>query len=143
MFADVLTLWIAVGLFFLIVEILTVTFYGLAIAGGCFVTALYAWIFGETDISIIQGIIFAISTSAFAYFLPKLLTPPPDIRKVGISAHEGRTFTLKEMDGDYKITIDGVDYLIDADSITDAFAAGKKVRLDSTKEGVIHVSLVS
>lgn len=39
-----LFLWIGAGLFFLIIEILTTAFYGLALAISAFGVALYVWI---------------------------------------------------------------------------------------------------
>jgi membrane protein implicated in regulation of membrane protease activity len=54
---------------------ITVTFYGLAISLAAFVTGLYVWYTGATEVNILQGIIFALISFCASYFLPKMLTP--------------------------------------------------------------------
>ena len=67
--------WISIGIGFLIIEMITVTFYGLAISLAAFVTALYVWYMELTEVTILQGMIFAVISFCASYFLPKLLTP--------------------------------------------------------------------
>lgn len=66
--------WIAVGIGFLIIEMITVTFYGLAISLAGFVTALYVWYMGLTEVTIAQGVVFALVTLLASYYLPRILT---------------------------------------------------------------------
>ena len=46
--------WIGLGVFFLILESLTATFYGLALALASTFVALYVWIVGDTSITLMQ-----------------------------------------------------------------------------------------
>ena len=65
--------WVAVGITFLIIEMITVTFYGLAISLAGFITALYVWYGGFTEVTISQGVVFALITLLTSYYLPKIL----------------------------------------------------------------------
>jgi membrane protein implicated in regulation of membrane protease activity len=47
--------WIAVGIAFLIIEMITVTFYGLSIALAAFVTGLFVWYTGLDVVTISQA----------------------------------------------------------------------------------------
>jgi membrane protein implicated in regulation of membrane protease activity len=69
---EFLYFWIGAVLFFVILELLTATFYGLSLALSAAVTAVYVYITGESALTVIQGIIFAFSSAAFAYFLPRI-----------------------------------------------------------------------
>lgn len=46
--------WISVGIGFLIIEMITVTFYGLAISLAGFVTAAYVWYMGYIELNEFQ-----------------------------------------------------------------------------------------
>ncbi len=52
---------------------ITVTFYGLAISLAGFLTALYVWYSGFTEVTISQGVVFALVTLLASYYLPKIL----------------------------------------------------------------------
>jgi hypothetical protein len=54
---------------------LTTTFYGLALAIASFFVAVYVFLSSETEVSLIQGIIFALTSFLISYFLPRFLTP--------------------------------------------------------------------
>jgi len=124
-------IYLASGVFFLLIEMLTATFYGLSVGVACFVLALYVYITGDVTMTVIQGLILVTVSAVFAYFLPKWLTPHTKTLKSGLDAHIGQSFRLERVSSDWKAKIDGVDYLIDDDSETSDFAVGKKVRLDS------------
>jgi membrane protein implicated in regulation of membrane protease activity len=71
--SELLLYWIGVGILFLIVEMATTAFYGLALALSSFIVAVYVWFTGEVQVSIIQGLIFAVISTLGAYFFPKML----------------------------------------------------------------------
>jgi membrane protein implicated in regulation of membrane protease activity len=73
--SSLLIFWLAVGIGFLIIEIITVTFYGLALSIAGFVVAGFVWYTNATEISLIQGILFAIVSFFTSFYLPGLLTP--------------------------------------------------------------------
>ncbi|MDD2891823.1 MAG: hypothetical protein PHQ95_02555 [Candidatus Gracilibacteria bacterium] len=134
-------IYLASGVFFLLIEMLTATFYGLSVSITCFVLAIYIFITGDTTLTIAQGIILVVISGTFAYLLPKYLKPNTPDFKSGLDAHIGQKFYLEKVGSDWKVKIDGVDYLIDDDSETSEFEVGKKVRLESHSSGILTVSV--
>lgn len=121
---------------------LTATFYGLSVGMACFVLAIYVYTTGDATMTVMQGVLFAIVSVIFAYFLPKWLKPHGEALKSGLDAHLGQSFRLERVGSDWKVKIDGVDYLIDDDSETPDFAVGKKVRLEGHRAGALRVSIL-
>ncbi|PID84022.1 hypothetical protein CSB09_03230 [Candidatus Gracilibacteria bacterium] len=110
--------WLATGIIFLIVEIITVSFYGLSLSLAAFGVTLYVWIDGSTDFTILQGVIFVVIATLFSYFLPKWLTPDTkDAQEVpqGLDMYIGMEKMTKQVGEDLKITLDGVDYIVIGD----------------------------
>lgn len=135
-------IYLASGVFFLLIEMLTATFYGLAVSVASFILAMYVFVTGDITVTVIQWVIFVIFSGFFAYTLPKWLQPNTEALKSGLDAHVGKAFRLERVGNDWKVKIDGVDYLIDDDSETPEFEVGKKVRLESHRAGVLKVELV-
>lgn len=118
---------------------ITATFYGLSIAIAAFVLAVYVWITGDTSLDLIQGTIFAVVTFVAAYLLPKLLiSQTPDVPQ-GIDRYFGEKRKVKKVGEDYKITLDGVEYLVLCDQ---ELEAGDMVEVVSAKGGNLHVKKV-
>ncbi len=92
--------------------------------------------------TVIQGVLLAIISIIFAYLLPNWLKPHSEVLKSGLDNHVGQSFRLERIGSDWKIKVDGVDYLIDDSSETPDFAVGKKVRLDANHAGVLQVSVL-
>jgi len=112
---SLLYFWIAVAIIFLIIEFLTVTFYGLALSLSAGIVVLYVAFTGELEFSLTQAFIFATMSAVFAYFLPKWLSSKdPDVPQWA-DRYLGERRTIKKMSGDYKISLDGVDYMAYAD----------------------------
>ena len=63
--------WIGFGIVFLIVELITATFYGFSLAIAAFIVAIYAAIMNSSNVDIIQGAIFAGTALVTCYFFPK------------------------------------------------------------------------
>lgn len=90
-------IWVSLALMFLMVEFLTVTFYGLALSLAAGIVALYVFISHETEFSITQGIIFAVASLVFAYVLPKVLSASsPDVPQ-GFDRYLGEKRTVKKV----------------------------------------------
>ncbi|HRI35933.1 MAG TPA: hypothetical protein PK765_02440 [bacterium] len=138
---NLLVFWICAGMVFVVIEAITAAFYALSMGVAAFLVAAYVAITGETDFSIAQGAIFATGSTLFAIAFPRWFRRSVPDTKQGIARYEGLSFKLKTVSGEYKIEIDGVDYLVDASSVTSEFANGKTVHLDSTEGGVFRVSL--
>lgn len=140
--SNLVYIYLASGVFFLLIEMLTATFYGLSISASCFILAIYVYFSGDITMTILQGIILVIISAILAYFLPKLLQSNSPDFKSGLDAHIGKTFRLEKVGSDWKVKIDGVDYLINEDSETSDFKVGKKVQLESQNGGILKVSIV-
>lgn len=140
--SNLLFIYLASGVFFLLIEMLTATFYGLSVSITCFVLAIYIYITGDATLTIAQGIILVVISGTFAYLLPKYLKPNTPDFKSGLDAHIGQKFHLEKVGSDWKVKIDGVDYLIDENSETPDFEVGKKVKIMSHKSGIVTVSVV-
>lgn len=135
-------IYIAAGVLFLLIEMMTATLYWLSVSIACFVLALYVYVTGDTTMTVIQWLFLAGISASFSGALPKWLKPNTENLKSGLDAHIGKTFHLERIGSDWKVKIDGVDYLIEDDSETPEFEAGKKVRLESHKSGILNVSVV-
>lgn len=127
--SSLLIFWIVVGIGFLIIEMITVTFYGLAISLAGFVTALYVYLTGATEPSIVQGIIFAVTSFVASIFFPRFLMDQVADKAQGLDAYFGETRKVKKVGEDYKVVLDGIDYFVDIDGLN----AGDKVELTGRK----------
>ena len=77
---DLLYFWTGLVVIFIIIELLTSTFYGLSLALAAGVVSLYVFFRGEVDFSLVQGVIFSLASALFAYFLPRyLVSNMPDV----------------------------------------------------------------
>ena len=107
---SVLLIWIGVGIVFLIMELLTAIFYGLALAIASFVVAGYVAITGEQVFGIAQGIIFLVIALLFSFFLPKFFNNNVKDTPQGLDVYIGGKYHVQEKDGEYKIFLDGIPY---------------------------------
>lgn len=64
--------WTVLGLVALVVEVITNTFYSLSVAIAAFVTATLAYFLEQTDITVLQAIIFLGVSGVCAFGFPKL-----------------------------------------------------------------------
>jgi membrane protein implicated in regulation of membrane protease activity len=118
--------WIAIALVFVIIEFISATFYGLALSIAALIVAVYVYIVWDTEFTVIQGLIFAVTSLIFAYTLPKVLTSSsPDVPQ-GFDKYIGEKRTVKKIAWDLKISLDGVEYTIDTD---EEISAGDKVEV--------------
>lgn len=113
--SEILLFWVALVIGFIIIELLTSTFYGLSLSLASGLVALYIYISHDTDFQILHALIFVIASAIFAYFLPKfLISSKPDVPQ-GMERYIGEKRTIKKTWWDFKISLDGVGYLIDSD----------------------------
>ena len=131
-----LSIWIWFALIFLIIEVLTATFYGLALSLSSAIVALYVWTSHESDITILQGVVFVVASIALSFLLPRYLKPTGLGKPQGMDRYIGETRKLKKVGDDYKVTLDGVDYIVSWDSLR----AGESVRVDGFDQGRFTVS---
>jgi membrane protein implicated in regulation of membrane protease activity len=80
----------------------------------------------DMELSILQGIIFALMSLVFAYTLPKMLSSStPDVPQ-GFDRYVGEKRSVKKTAGELKISLDGVEYIVESD---DDIVAGDKVEV--------------
>lgn len=124
--SEILLFWIGLVVGFIIIEFFTATFYGFALSLAAGVVAIYVYFSGDTDFEILHAVIFVLASTVFAYFLPKLLiSRSPDVPQWW-DRYIGEKRTVKKTWGDLKISLDGVEYLIDS---SDDIVAWDKVQV--------------
>lgn len=123
---SILLFWIGAVVLFLIMEMLTATFYGLSLALASTIVATYVYFMGEAVFSITQWLIFVLASLLFAYILPKVLVSnTPDVPQ-WVDKYLGQVRSVKKVGGEWKISLDGVDYAIETD---DEISQGNKVEV--------------
>ncbi len=111
---DILLFWIGLLVGFIIVEFFTATFYGFALSLAAAVVWLYVYFSGDIEFEILHAVLFVISSAVFAFFLPRfLVSGSPNIPQ-GSDRYIGERRTAKKSWGDLKISLDGVEYLIES-----------------------------
>lgn len=103
--------WIGLSIFFLIVEMFTATFYGLSLALASALVAVTTYLFPNVS-HLGLAAIFLVGSAFFSLLLPKLLQPKGEDLPQGIDRYVGEKRSIKKVAGDWKITLDGVEYLV-------------------------------
>jgi membrane protein implicated in regulation of membrane protease activity len=133
-------MWIWAALVFLIIEMFTATFYGLSVSLAAGIVAIYVAVMGDQTTLVIHGIIFAVASVIFSIFLPKMLTPTTGTNQPqGMDRYTGEVRSVKKSWGEYKISLDGVEYVIECDSDV---VAGDKVSVLGSHGTAMHVKKV-
>ncbi len=123
---SILYFWIATAIIFLIIEMLTSTFYGLSLAIASAIVASMVYTFSDNSFTILQGAVFATASLLFALILPRLLTSSePDVPQ-GSDRYIGEKRSVRKISGDMKISLDGVEYLIESE---DEIGSGDRVEI--------------
>lgn len=117
---------------------ITATFYGLAISLAAFLTSLFVWYMGLTEVTASQGIIFALVTLTASYYLPRLMVPQAPEHLQGLDTYLGENRKIKKVGEDYKVSLDGVDYLVDIDGVK----SGHRVELTSRKGSLFRGKII-
>lgn len=105
--SDLLIFWIATGILFLIIEMFTVTLYGISISMAAFTVGLYVWFSKDTAINVPQTLIFAAVSGVLSYFLPGAFQKDSVARSDNpIEIQIGKIFVLHESKGEYRINIE-------------------------------------
>lgn len=133
--------WLAIAVFALILEMFTGTLYGLSFSLSGFLIAAYVAISGETELTLAQSIIFAVSGLIFCFVFPTWFNKSKTEFKQGLDAAIGHAYPLKKVGDTFKIIIDGVEYPVDDDCVTPDFVTKKKAKVVSHHAGVIKAAL--
>ena len=92
-----LSIWIAFAILFIIIEILTVTFYGLSLALACAIVAVTVYMTHATTFTILQGVIFVISSLFFAFLLPRFLVSDEPDTPQGVDKYIGQIRSVRKV----------------------------------------------
>ncbi len=77
--SSILLFWIGLAVGFIILELLTATFYGLSLALASCIVAIHIYFSGDVVFEVLHAVIFVLSSAVFAYLLPKyLVSHTPD-----------------------------------------------------------------
>lgn len=109
--------WIGFGIIFLIIELVTATFYGLALALAAFGVAIYTAFVPVVEVDITQGVIFVIIAIIASYLFPKFFRAAvgDNDRPQGLDMYIGETRRVRLVGEDFKVKLDGVEYLVISD----------------------------
>lgn len=135
----ILYFWIAAAIVFLIIEMLTATFYGLSLALASAIVAGVVYTLWDTSPTILQGGVFAVASVLFALVLPRLLISQEKDMPQGADRYIGEKRSVKKVGWDLKISLDGVDYLIESD---DDIAPSDKVEVIGHKGAAMKVIII-
>lgn len=125
---EYIILWSSAGILFLILEFFTATTYGLGLAIGSFMAAIYVWLVGIEDLDIWQLLIFGIVSLGLNLLFPKIFKRSSTPLRIGAEAYIGKTTHLFKNNESWKVKCDGVEYLADA-SDRSWFRIGKEVKV--------------
>ena len=120
---------IGAGIIFLLVEMVTATFYGLSLGIAAFIVALYVWISWDTSLTLLHALLFLSLSALLSYFLPKFLSPEDTPPHQGLDKYLGESRKVKKVWEDFRVVLDGIEYTVEAENI----AAGKTLRLTGRK----------
>ena len=104
--------WIIIAVVFLIIEVFTTTLYGLSLSIASVIVALYVWYTWESSFSLIQSVIFVISSAILAYFIPSYFMRQTPTKSQGMDAYIGKKGKIVETQQWIKVELDGVPYQI-------------------------------
>ena len=117
------------GIIFLLVEMVTATFYGLSLGIAAFIVALYVWISWDTSLMLLHALLFLSVSALLSYFLPKFLSPEDAPPHQWLDKYLGETRKVKKVWEDFRVVLDGIEYTVEAENI----AAWKTIRLTGRK----------
>lgn len=138
---DIFYIWIAAGVFFLIIEMMSWTLFWLSMSIASFIVAAYAYFMKDVSIDIIQIVIFTFFSTLLVFIFPKFFHLAWPKAKIWADVYSWKTYKLKKVWEDWKVSIEWVDYLIWSDSVTEGFAVNKVVEVVSNNWGVLNVKL--
>lgn len=95
--SSILLFWLGLAIGFIIIELLTATFYGLSLALASLVVWIYIYFSGDTLFEVAHAVIFVISSALFAYFLPRLLRSSSPDTPQGMDQYIDLTRAVKKI----------------------------------------------
>lgn len=118
-------LWFSVALLCLLVEAFTVTLYGLVIALGCLAAGILAYFMGDIW-HWYQAVLCLVVVAIGSFFVPRLFHKTGTPLQTGLDEYIGQKAKIKIVDEKAKITLGGVDRLVQSD---EELSEGQKVTI--------------
>lgn len=94
--SSILLFWIGLVVGFIILELLTATFYGLSLALASAIVAFLVYFSGDTTFEILHAVVFVFSSAFFAFLLPKYLVSHTPDTPQGMDQYIGLTRSVKK-----------------------------------------------
>ena len=138
---NIFYIWLSAAIFFLIAEMITVTFYWLSMSIASFVVVAYVYFMNESTFTVPQFIIFTVISTILVFVSPKIFKFNFEDKKIWNEWYIWKEVKLKKVWGDFKITLDWVDYLVDDECITDDFKEWKKVIVEKNNAWAFMVKI--
>jgi membrane protein implicated in regulation of membrane protease activity len=135
---DIVIFWGIIAGLLIVIELFTTTFYALALALGALVTAGYAKLLFETEITLAQAFVFLITSVVFGYYFPKYFKDheqPP--QKIWIDRYLNYEVELEKAWKGWRIFLDGVSYKVHANYHKPEH--GDRVTVTTIRQGEIYV----
>lgn len=94
---DILIAYLAIGCFFLMIELITSAFFGLSLALAAFILAVYVWLSGDQNFNLIQAVLYVITSTILIAIFPKIFKKVDHTPEypIGVKAFIGKDFTIK------------------------------------------------
>ncbi len=90
------------------------------------------------EVTIAQGVVFALVTILTSYYLPRFLISRTIEHSQGLDTYIGETRRVKKVGEDHKISLDGIDYLIDIDDVQE----GDRVQIVTRKGSIFYGNIL-
>lgn len=111
-----ITFWSVVWVAFIIIELLTYTFYWFALSIWAFTVAVYEYFAQDSGLNIAQVLIFAIVSSIIAYTFAKIFSAKKNQDVIQwLDIYIWQIHKIDLVHKDLKITLDWVQYIISSD----------------------------
>lgn len=94
---DLFYWWLAFAVLALIVEMFSGTLYGLSFSLSAFLVAAYVAVTKETDVGIVQALIFAVTGAVFCFVFPAWFNKSGEEFKQGLDVAIGKAYVLKKV----------------------------------------------
>ena len=139
---ELIYIWIAAGIVFLIIEMMIVTLYWLSMSIAAFVVAIYVYFIKAQEADINQFIIFVVLSTILVFTFPKFFHLSKWTGKIWTEAYVNKICKLKKVWQDWKVEVEWVDYLINDSSVDNNFEIWKKVKIISSAWTSLNVTLI-
>lgn len=116
---DTVLFWLGIGIIFLIIEIITTTFYGFSLAIAAFLIAIYTHFYPSGLSLLLQWVIFTIISIILSYFLPKIfmkkIEETSENKAQWLDKYIGEVHKVYQNGEDFRIQLDGIWYTVISD----------------------------